>query len=274
MARGSAAFIFKVESELSGSDLKEDIKNKIVKNAINPDNNNESKRGFMNLNVEPEDYVVERPQFYFNEIENKLIALYREYTTKYDKYDGTTRTETNDINTLYDINKRILIFRTSYPSDVNKLIRIFSDSEKAIRLRSPRYIGNENFLRWVITNAKDGREKLPNPCKLENIEGVRVQNLQDSVTYATTESIAIHNVEDISSDHFYEPIKEEGTRPYIKGRFYHSRWMYSITIHNNGKITLGKRPDNVEDYHFFSMFGVAFEEMENIYQSYLDDVGE
>ncbi len=65
MARGSAAFIFKVESELSGSDLKKDIETKIVKNAINPDNKNESRRGFMNLNVEPEDYVVGIPQIYF-----------------------------------------------------------------------------------------------------------------------------------------------------------------------------------------------------------------
>ena len=247
---------------------------KILKNTINLDNNNASRLGFMNLNVEQDNYVVDRPQIYFNEIENKLIALYREYTTKNDKYDGITRIETNDIFTLYDIDKRILIFRTSYPNEANKLIRIFSDSEKAIRLRSPRYIGDEMFLRWVITNAKDGRDKLPNPCKLKNIEGVRVQDLQDSGTYATTESIAIHNVENISSDSFYEHVKEEGTRPHIKGRFYHSRWMYSITIYNNGKITLGKRPDNVEDYNFFSMFGVAFEEMENIYLSYLDDVGE
>ena len=96
--------------------------------------------------------------------------------------------------------------------------------------------------------------------------------MQDSNTYATTDSIAIHNIENISSDHFYEPVSEEGTRTYIKGRFNHSRWMYSITIYKNGKITLGAKPNNVEDYRFFSMFGVAFEEMENIYQSYLDDV--
>ena len=274
MARGTAAFIFKVESELSGSDLLQEIKNKVQKNVMNLDNNNESKMGFMNLNVEPSDIIVERPHIYFNEIENKLIALYREYTTKYDKYDDMTRAVPNDINVLYDINKRILIFRTSYSNDANKLVKIFSDSEKAIHLRSPKYIGDENFLRWVITNTKDGREKLPKPCKLENIEGVRVQDLQDSNTYATTDSIAIHNIENISSDHFYEPVSEEGTRTYIKGRFNHSRWMYLITIHKNGKITLGARPDNVEDHHFFSMFGVAFEEMENIYKSYLDNVGE
>lgn len=274
MARGTAAFIFKMESELSGSDLLKEIKNKVQQNVMNLDKNNHSKTGFMNLNVEPSDIMVERPQIYFNEIENKLIALYREYRTKYDKYDDMTLAVPNDINILYDINKRLLIFRTSYSNDANKLIRIFSDSEAAIRLRNPSYTGNEGFFRWVITNAKTGRKKLPSPCKLQNIEGVYVKDLQDSSKYATTEHIAIQNVENISSDNFYGPIKEEGTRTYIKGRFLHSRWTYSITIYKNGKITLGKRPDEIEDYRFYSMFGVAFEEMENIYQSYLDDIGE
>lgn len=271
MARGTAAYVFKIESKLSGSDLLQEIKNKIVENAINLDSNDNSKRGFLNLNVEPNEIIVERPKVYFIEKEKKLIACYREYTTKFDKYDQLPRTDTKDTDILYDIKKRILIFRTSYASEANKLIKIFSNLKNAIRLRNPSYIENEGFFRWLIINVKGGREKLPSPCKLINMEGVRVKDLHDSAKYATTESVAIQNIDDISSDRFYEPIKEEGTRPYIKGTFFHSRWSYPITIHKNGKITLGKRPDEIEDHHFYSMFGVAFEEMETIYKSYLGE---
>jgi len=269
MGRGTAAFVFKLVSNLTGHDLKEVIKTKILDHVYKPVENQETGRGFININVEtPELSTLKIPEVYYFERDNKLISLYREYTSKYDKYDKKNRIEINDIYTLYDIQKRLLILRTSNASEVNKLCKIFDKCADGTHLRSPIYIDDEIFFRWVITNAKNGRENLPVSCKLQNIAGAYIKDFQDYDKYATTESIKIQSTEDLSEDGFYEPIKDKGDRTYINGIFLHERWSYGITIYKNGKVTLGKRPDGVEDIVFYSMFGVAFEEMENIYEFY------
>jgi hypothetical protein len=270
MGRGSAAFVFKVDSNIniSGSELKEIIKNKIMTNIRKP-GNTDTGRGFINLNVGNTELPIQKmPEVYILEKEKKLISLYREYTSTYDKFDGIHRSETNDIYILYDLQNRLLILRTSDSGDANKLIKFFVNREDKIRFRPPNYVNDEIFFRWIITNAKNGRSKLPDPCKLQNIDGAYIKDFQDSDQLATTESLNIRTVEDLSEDNIYKQVKDVGERTYVKGKFLHERWMYSIRIYKNGKITLGKRPPNVEDNVFDGMFGVAFEEMENIYRFY------
>lgn len=267
MSRGTAAFVCKVESKLSGSDLRNLIEKKILENVYKSNNVNEARRGYLNLNLETSESPSRKlPEFYYYEKENKLISIYREYTVAYDKYERINRPIINDIDTIYDIQKRLLIFRTSDTSTANKMIQMFNDRESSTLLRLPLYVQNEEFFRWIIINAKNGRDKLPPSCKLQNIDGVYIKDFQGTDKYATTESVRIKSIEDISEDSIYKPIKDQGERTYIKGNFLHARWTYRVTIYKNGKITLGSKPEGVDNYIFYGMFGIAFEEMENIFR--------
>lgn len=273
MGRGITAYVFKLESDLKGNELEQTVLNTIIDNSVDEGIEKKHRKGFIDLNVEEHDFPVQRPKLYYIEYNDKISAIYREYKEEYDKYDHEMRFSPKDINILYDSKKRVLIIRTSQSSDATKLLNMFDGLKGSIRFRQPTYTHKENFFRWVIDNSKDGRDKFPNPCKLENVEYVNVKDLVGSPNHSTTESVIVSSVEHISDDQVYRSLKNEGTRFSFKGNFLHSRWPYGITVYTNGKITLGKQPPKTDESNFTGMFSVAFEEMEHLYQAYIDDVG-
>lgn len=276
MGRGKAAYILKVISDLNGADLKTDITTKIDAHHINESINKKNRKGFINLNTTTEEISGDIPKLYHLDVHSSIRAVYREYVEEVDKYTHDIQYSPVNIDLLYDYNKRVLIVFSSSPIERNKILKLFNNTQGSIHFQQPRYadINNiEQFFRWLILNSKDHRDKFPQSCKLQNIEGVKVTKLERSARHSTSESASLLSVGHLIDDHLYEEVEDEGTREYIKCIFEHSRLAFKTSVYNNGKINLSSRPPNIDDGQYFSLFPIIFEEMENLYTYYLQDLG-
>lgn len=277
MGRGKAAYILKVISDLNGTELKNKITSRINNNHIIESGNKKNRKGFRNLNINTENLPIEvQPHYFIDNSHSNLRAVYQEYQEDVDRYTGDVQYFPNYLDLLYDYNKRVLIVFSSNPVERDKILTFFNNAQGGLGFQQPRYSGRnvESFFRWLIANSKDGRDKFPPSCKLLNIEGAKVTRLDRSLRHSTSEIANLKSSGYLIDDHLYEQVVDEGIREHIKCIFMHSRLAFKTAIYNNGKINLSSRPPNIEDIKYFSLFPIIFEEMENLYDYYLQDIGE
>ena len=272
MGRGTSAYLFKIDSKLSGKDLKKKIEEVISANQIQESSPKKQQKGFVNINLPDENSPKEIPKLYFMESQDgRLTCRYRYYEEKIDRFAEEIIYNPKDTRILYDSKKRILICLTPYQYDASRVLKIFLGSGDGFTFKAPSYRGNEEFLRWLIDNEKSGRDKFPKPCKLMNIVKTKVIDLEDSTSHPTTESVYVQTTEHLSDDLIYREIEEEGVRDSIGCQFEHSKWVFELKIYRSGKVTLGSQPPNIEAKEFIGLFPIIFEELENLYKAFLDD---
>ncbi|MDD1690629.1 MAG: hypothetical protein LUQ66_08220 [Methanoregula sp.] len=277
MGRGKAAYILKVESELNGTELKTAIIDCINSHKIVESGNKKNRKGFRNINIDTENLGVPIPEFYFRDINHTSIqAVYQEYYEDIDRFSKDVQYRPMYLDITYDYHKRTLIIFNSSIVEVHKILSILNSCVGDMHFQPPNYANSANvefFIRWLIENSKNHRDKFPPSCKLLSIEGTKVTDLDQSPTHSTSESANLKSSGDLADDHLYEQVKDEGLRDYIKCIFLHSRFAIKTYIYRNGKINLISRPPKITEQQYSSLFPIIFEEMENLYNFYIQDTG-
>ena len=270
---GRTAYILKVESKLKGSELIDKIRGIVEYNRLNEGELKKNQRGFINLSSGDSDVPSEQQKAILtSNYKGRIIFRYREYNEKRFPYTDEVFCIPQDIPILYDANKRIFVIFTSSYSEARKIENIFLKDDGPINFRPPMFRNDEGFFRWLIVTSKNHQEKLPHPCKLVSVEGVGIKDLIGSRSHPTTETIRLKSADHIADDIYYQDTGNEGSRFYIECNFLHSDWAFSLRIYSSGKVTLGKHPLNMDDNDFILLFSTVFEELENIYGSYKNDV--